>query len=259
MGYSAATPIKSRKAQQKMLSFLREHLRPAHWNNPDDQCAWMRAMTDDLSYDQSKLKIGFDYFNSQNFYGEYLFAVLRWMALRVGRKVRLKDYTEPIPYYMIDGYMPVPVLLRSTWEGRQLGASHEGGFVDEDGFMPPRKPWLPVSDRMDGHVERAVTTNAPESVLAHLMNDDRVTVTDAPPYRIEASEPSMVSSVKDQIEALGYRCDVEFGPPVLNLGRQRMYELQAPQYERMSQMIKLELARLSKLWAEERFSSGSNS
>lgn len=249
--------MKSRKAQQKMLSFLREHLRPAHWNNPDDQCAWVRAMTDDLSYDKSKLKIGFDYSNSNNFYVEYRLAVLRWMALRVGRKVRLKGYTEPIPYYMFDGYMPVPVLLRSVWEGRLLGASHDDGFVDEDGFMPPRKPWLPVSDRMDGHVERAVVTNAPESVLVHLRNDNRITVTNAPPYRIEASEPSMVTFVENQLEAQGYHCDVDFGPPVLNLGRQRMYDLQAPQYERMSQTIKLELARLSKLWDEAGVGSGS--
>ncbi len=250
MGCSVATPIKSRKAQQEMLSFLREHLRPVHWNNPDDQCAWVAALTDDLSYDQSKLKIGFDYSNSQNFYGRYRLSVLRWMALRVGRKVRLEGYSEPIPYYRFDGYAPVPVLLRSVWEGRKLGKYHDSGFVDEDGFKPSPKPWAPVSFRMDGYVERAVTTNAPMTVLDDLQKNNLFTVSgEEPQLKVEAYEPAMITHVEYVLKTEGYSCDVEFGSVLLSPERQRIDDREAPKLEAEDAIIKLELARLSKLWA----------
>lgn len=35
MGYSASTPIRNKKLQQRMLKFLRENMRPAHQINPE--------------------------------------------------------------------------------------------------------------------------------------------------------------------------------------------------------------------------------
>lgn len=250
MGCSVAAPLKSFKAQQGMLSFLREHLRPVYWNNPKDTLDWSKAMTDDLSYDQSKLKIGFDYSNSQNFYGRYRLAVIRWMALRVGRKVRLEGYSEAVPYYRFDGYAPVPVLLRSVWDGRKLGKYHDDGFVDEDGFKPSPKPWAPVSFRMDGLVERTVTTNASRAVLDNLQKNNLFTVTgEEPQLKVEAYEPAMITHVEHVLKTEGYSCEVEFGPVLLSPERQRVDDKEAPKLEAEDAIIKLELARLSKLWA----------
>lgn len=250
MGYSIATPIRGRKDKERMLQFLREHLRPAYQINPgvNRDFDWTFEVSDTLNYDQNALKIRFNYSIAFGFCREYGEALLRWMALRVGSKRRLKGCTEPVPYYRYDGYMPIPVLLRSTWEGRELRAFDYGDLVDEDGFRPPMKPWLHQSDRADGHVERAVMTSAPESALVDLRKDDRVTVTGEGPYRIEACEPSMVTFVEDKLKAGGHSCEVEFGPPVLNLGRQQMRDMLEPEYERESEIIRSELARLSRLW-----------
>lgn len=142
MGYSVATPIKSQKAMQKMLAFLRENLRPAYWTDSENKYDWAWAMSDNLDYDMTRQKIGFDYSSSDNFYGRYRFAVLCWMALRVGKKTRLSGYSKPVAYYRFDGYLPVPVLLRSVWEGKTSDKSNEPVLVDEDGFDPTIRKFM---------------------------------------------------------------------------------------------------------------------
>lgn len=257
MGYSAATPIENMKARDEMLAFLHANMRPAYQINlrVKKEHDWTQDVLSDLYYDSGHIKIGFNFSISSFFCGDYGFAILRWIALRVGSKRCLKGYSEPVPYYRYDGCVSIPVLLRSVWEGR-VPEGHKGVLVDEHGFMPTRKWWLPISHRRDGYVERWVMTNAPESDLANLRNDDRVTVSGDGPYRIESCEPSMVTFVADQLEALGHTCDFGYGPIVIGPGRKAQDDHNKPIWETEQEIIKQELIRLSDLWNQHNISKG---
>ncbi len=247
MGYSASTPIRNRKLQQWMLKFLRENMRPAHQINPEilPEMDWTRDVTDDLCYDDSTVKIGFSFSHSGFFLGEYAFAILHWMALRVGAKRRLKGYSEPVPYYRYDGSDCIPVLLRSTWEGR---TKDWWSLVDEDGFKPLRRWWLPYSNRADGHVETALITSAPRDVLDKLLNEDLVVTSKGDSHRVESLEPTGLVFLREKLKAAGYASDVEFGPLVLSPFRKSLDDTYEPGIRAESEILKSELSRLSKLW-----------
>lgn len=124
MGYSVATPAKSGKAKAEMLEFMSEHFRPAHEFIPEVVASYDPSssgiLTDDqLAYDRGSSKMGFNYSTSTGPEGEYLFFICKWMALKVGRKRRFKEYGLPdtsVPYYVYDGHEAIPVLPRSQWE-----------------------------------------------------------------------------------------------------------------------------------------------
>lgn len=107
MGYSIATPVRSEKAHREMLAFLKENYRP--WGKVignDDAGGYITEPTSDLSYDHSKRKIGFDY-NASGGERQYAFAIVRWIALKVGRRTAAKT-----PYYVYDGHERVGILVR---------------------------------------------------------------------------------------------------------------------------------------------------
>ncbi len=90
-----------------------------HWE-PDPEDRFIGDPTDNLSYSHSKKQIGFDYNSSWGDGMErvYYFAVLRWVALRVGsrsRKIKREDsdiltFKKPVPFIIYDGYERWPVL-----------------------------------------------------------------------------------------------------------------------------------------------------
>lgn len=153
MGYSATTPIKSKKTHARLLAFLQENLRPWHQLMPDDlgsrtpEADWTARLTDTFAYDDGTCRLGFNFSSSGALRGHYGFSILRWMAVVAGRKRRLDGFDEAVPYYVYDGDTCTPVLVRSVWEGRvQDDAARE--LVDEDGWMPAHRFWRP--DPEDG-------------------------------------------------------------------------------------------------------------
>jgi hypothetical protein len=103
-----------------MLSFLETNYR--RWpdvNNDGKSHAYARGPTDDLSYGAAKNRIGFDYGPLSGGEREYIYAVLRWMAIQVGvRKAKFtKNEITPnilprhMPYTLYDGYDAMPIIL----------------------------------------------------------------------------------------------------------------------------------------------------
>lgn len=145
MGYSFATPCKSKKARNEMMAFLDENYRP--WNEviepfKDELTATgpgtlgimpqitfetrLRGPATQGAYDQGKAKIVFDYgagFSDAERY--WMYNLCYWMAQRVGRR-RVFSKMAPdcgaVPYVVYDGYQAWPVLEKSEF----------GDKVDED-------------------------------------------------------------------------------------------------------------------------------
>jgi len=115
MGYTLTTPCKSHQALRRMMAFLEEHYRT--WPQVLGE-SWEPSvrgpLTEDLSYDHGKCRIGFD-FNAFGGERSHLFGVCRFMALRVGRLGRWEDFSEGAPYIVYDGCERFPVLDKTIW------------------------------------------------------------------------------------------------------------------------------------------------
>jgi len=150
MGYSIVIQVKSDETRRKFLKFIQENFR--HWNMVSgvDSSEWQGSAgepTDDLSYGGTKTSIGFDYQSGMyGFERDYLYSVLRWMAIKVGdRKTRMvvdKDdegavaieFPEPTPYYVYDGEKNLnPVLVVPEEQVELLDKSPRHWAVDEWG------------------------------------------------------------------------------------------------------------------------------
>jgi len=63
----------------------------------------------ELSYDHGKISLGFDYGSCCDPERHYVHAILRWMALKVG-KLRMFKGIGSIPYTVYDGYEATPII-----------------------------------------------------------------------------------------------------------------------------------------------------
>lgn len=136
MGYSFSTPCKSLKARDKMFAFLEKHYHPwgdlaAPFKEDLDKSptnilplfSWdtrtRGPLTEGLSYDHGKCKIGFDY-GAGLCEGEryWMYNLCYWMAQRVGRRKvlgRKAPGCGAVPYVLYDGFDAWPVLERSEF------------------------------------------------------------------------------------------------------------------------------------------------
>jgi hypothetical protein len=130
MGYSLSIRVKSDQCRYKFLKFMQANFR--HWSIVcgKEHSRWHGSasdLTDDISYGKTKTSIGFDYQSGmRGFERDYLYSVVRWMALKVGdRKKRMvvdetdngymiHQFSEPTPYYIYDGEPVLNPLLVVT-------------------------------------------------------------------------------------------------------------------------------------------------
>lgn len=151
MGYSISVNCVSKEAQAQMNAFLKANFR--HWDevigSPNENRRVSDVSTDDLSYAHRKNQIGFDYGGMTGPRREYYNAVLRWVAIQVGKRrtkfrVDEKSYTfeEPVPAFIYDVESGWPVLLkrpkdkdlRWCWVDR-LGMNRDGRCIAENSVI----------------------------------------------------------------------------------------------------------------------------
>lgn len=106
-----------------MFEFLLEHFLPWPELLGEESLARFRGpSTDNLEAAKGKCIIGFDYPNLiEGPEHEYVFSVVRWVAIRVGKRRRTfrfdgLELDKPVPYYVFDGLEPSPILLEDEWE-----------------------------------------------------------------------------------------------------------------------------------------------
>jgi hypothetical protein len=279
MGYSASTPMKSAKARDEMLAFLAEHYRPWHVIQPPkdvladfdfgwvpEEWDWTTEIVagDGIDYNGSKTKIGFNFGNSSGLLGHYGFSLLRWVALKAGkrRKVSKKEFGDlggVVPVFQYDCDPAWPVLVRSEWEDK----APEGCWwclTDDHGFKPVRRTWLHPDCRNSYDAEvltRLVVTEATQEQVAVLKEFLRVRIGMAEEeieeeFRTEpdsfAGDLTSLSWVRDQMDDQGIRYTAETGPLVLYGYRKEMAEKTEPAAQAAEAVIQAELRRLSELW-----------
>lgn len=151
MGYSCAAPIQSPKARDRMFAFLEKTYRD--WAVVcGTERDYPRSVCHDgqLAYDHGKNRIGFNY-RSLGDEDHYIFSLLRWIALRVGRKRVFKKLSPvAVPYIVYDGHEAWPTLLKDTW--KDAPEDFRWYLVDEHGFQRADRPW-------DNWVDDDITRN----------------------------------------------------------------------------------------------------
>ena len=150
MGYSISIHVKSSALRQKMLDFMEANYH--RWSvvcgkDPSEWSGSSRGPTDDISYGKTETSIGFDYGPMHGFERDYIYSVLRWMAIKVGdrKPVMHTDedgngptepvtFPEPIPYYKYDcdSYF-TPILVVTEEQEAALPKDHHHWAVDEWG------------------------------------------------------------------------------------------------------------------------------
>jgi hypothetical protein len=287
MGYSIATPLKSAKARDEMWAFMQEHYKP--WNeveppeaelqplegtpdfpmamafpqgptNPDYDFTWQLCRDGDLSYDNGKNRIGYNYGASYGPSGDYGWAVLRWMALRAGRVRKFKKkygLEEVVPYTVYDGYEAWPVLVRSEWEDK-VDKRARWCLVSPLGTKPVRREWIPMTG-IDEVVARKVILHefkSKDAILAMFRKQkleedwiaEAIAELEELPTTFEGTEPSWVRRVFDELQRLGCKVTLEKGPFVLDGWRKATADAIDHAYVAREKAIDAELKRLSTLW-----------
>jgi hypothetical protein len=116
MGYSIAAIARNKELLVQMWNFLqknytepkklfdKEHSRSRLAYNLDDE-------SNHLSYDHSEFAIGFDY-NACDPEREYIFSVVRWIALKIGEKRLIEECKDlgEVYFYVYDGGDKCPII-----------------------------------------------------------------------------------------------------------------------------------------------------
>lgn len=116
MGYTVAVEGRSKDLIDRMFAFLGKEWRPwpvVNGEGPDAPSYVRPPRIDDLSYHcGGPYYIGCDY-NCQGPERYYLYAFIRWLATKVGKRT---PFTKT-PYYIYDGREPTPVFVNTEAEG----------------------------------------------------------------------------------------------------------------------------------------------
>jgi len=143
MGYSASITCKSEKAKDEMWAFMEKHYQDTSVALQTGLRARYSGLVSGggIKYGGNVLSLGF---NSPH---DYEFALLRWMALRVGkrRKFLKTGIDTAVPWVNNDNQSSIPVLRKDQWP--DAGKELEQYLVDEHGFQP-YQPWWPDGDDM---------------------------------------------------------------------------------------------------------------
>lgn len=122
MGFSISVSVRSQRLKEDMLSFLLELYRP--WSElaqgEDVPDHFQGPFVDDQLEQPGKCCIGFDYTPISGPEREYHLAIMRWVAIQVGKR-RSKfrgeglGLSSPVTYLVYDGIEAFPILLQSEW------------------------------------------------------------------------------------------------------------------------------------------------
>lgn len=109
MGYTIAVRCKTHALQQKMFEFLRTHFKSIKelLNSKME----LRPIIDGFSYDDNKLSIGFNYHFMLPLEYQYIYCLLYWVALKIGRRRYFVKEDLCAPYLMYDGSEAWPIVV----------------------------------------------------------------------------------------------------------------------------------------------------
>ncbi len=115
MRFSVSVTPRSERLKNDMQSFLRREYRtwPSVQAEPETLSNFSHPVTETELGRSGKYAIGFIYGQVSGSEREYHYALLRWVALQIGRRrssFRAADLSIPAPYLLFDGSEVQPVL-----------------------------------------------------------------------------------------------------------------------------------------------------
>lgn len=166
MSYSVSVAVKSPKVKTRMLEFLVDSYRP--WPDILDDEGESRFFGP-APIEGLPSHIGFGYEDGMCPEKVYNYSILRWVALRVGRKRRQfkeSQFDRPVPYYVLhnhNGSKSFPVV--STGESLFVPSVFKDYIVDEFGLIATNQTARELAWRNipDGTFERVSVTHAKKS------------------------------------------------------------------------------------------------
>lgn len=261
MGYSISVPLRSTRAYDVCLAFLREHGRP--WSQVRPPMAAQGAVgfnTDlnwttnivsgsDLSADRVKNRVGFNCGLSDGLSDEYALTLLRFCALRWGRVRPLRSFTgthDSVPYIVYEGHEAWAVLRRSEWED-QVPPESWWCLVDDLGCRRWRRPWEgPWNPAL---APRAVLVDA-DALLASpearkLLLNLGVSEEEVAGFDGEIiCDPIQVNRVHAKLVSLGLDAKIDLGPIVLHGWRKEAANDMEATYQACEEAVRAEMLRL---------------
>lgn len=153
MGYSISFTPRSSALGKRVLELMKEHYRPWPKVIGSKHGQHAGSPSDDLSYDRRKGVIGLDYGAVSGWEREYAYSVVKWMAIRAGRRrssfakdvVTPNRFLGPVPYMSYDGYQNWPILVVS--DKKELAAVPKTArWCSVDRLGMRAEPWRAVSE-----------------------------------------------------------------------------------------------------------------
>lgn len=153
MGYSVAIHCKNLVLKKEMFGFMEKYYRDVK------ELFRVRSnsrLSDDLSYDHGENTIGFDYSVCSSIEHHYIYTIISWMGIKVGKKRKFGNL-DAVPHYTYDGEWE-PILVNINVDNYttvdELGFCSIGAFYD-DKQKAALNEFLPESITIN-HVDRII-------------------------------------------------------------------------------------------------------
>lgn len=140
MGYSIAVRCKDKKTRDRMLAFLQANYVPfANLKGGRKPAYSLSSGPDtDLAYCHGKFQIGFDYNSGlRDEERTYVYAIIRWVALRASKPKLFKGCETPLPWYDYDSQESVPCIPAGVVAENKFLEEQAGEPVEPDGWKEP--------------------------------------------------------------------------------------------------------------------------
>jgi hypothetical protein len=152
MGHTVSVSVRSQRLKLAMHELLLDNFAP--WMEVVDvaESTFSGPLIDDDLFYSGPSRLGFNYTMAVGPEREYIFSIVRWVALKVGRRRRQfrpegLRLPRPVPYWLPDGFEPWPVLLAGEWPNLANGLpryDHFGVPTDNKAFR--ELAWYHIPD-----------------------------------------------------------------------------------------------------------------
>lgn len=147
MSYCVSVQVRAQGLHHRMLAFFKQNYRtyPALEGNPDGFAAMSPPGTHQLWYAPKLPRlIGIDY-NTGDGERRYAWALMAWIAIKVGRRVPIRGLVDPIPFFYYDHdkfLIRLPGCPRPSGKWPNLVDRDRWGVAHKDAMRKHPKKWV---------------------------------------------------------------------------------------------------------------------
>ncbi len=170
MSYSVSVTVKDTITKERMLEFLEDSYRP--WYDILEEDGDGDFFSGPSSMHGRPSHIGFSYESPVGPERSYNYSILRWIALRTGRRrkhFKSGDFVEPVPYFMLwspKEHQAFPIIPEDT---RWIPNAYQDFVVDRYGLLKDDRTarelaWRNIPIEIFGRVSVTHYGQSPENI-----------------------------------------------------------------------------------------------